>query len=613
MIVFLLLSPFVATCSEGYFKLIIPREGEIVIAKKPLVKVRFSLEIVPASLMVILDETDITQLIDISKNEFTYQSFQILPAGDHSITFFGTTKEGKEIQETYNFSTKHSQLFTEAYTEADLSSVGEACIKLHQESKNLPGAKLEGNINLNSIVSRENIFMNSSLSVRYFDQDIPVDPPLKKGFDIAGFYLNGEYRKNSSRMKMSLGDVQIRETSLTIDSLFQKGVLLTYSNGPFYFDVFSVTDPDTFNFSKDYITGLGGHSLFLNDKLSLRVAGASGRRAATFWSPAQSGDVFGLLLEIVPWEEKLKMELENAYTRFDADISDEFGKIEDKAFKFKISGMRERFYYEIFYDFIGEDFQSIGNQYLPKDEEGGGFNLEMNMEKYSIGLSLSRYQDNVENSPLFPTVESWDAAFNSSFNEMPNLPWGFSYQFTSQKDKIFPSDFNQITNSLLLNINYFKDLFQTSFQIGYNLMDDKTKADNDTYITNYFLNFSYLGSKISFFPSFCLDKSRDKLTDVTTDSFTTNLDITFSIFKGLNSNIRGSYTSGSSSDGMFNSQNTNVQLSFSYPLSQLLQGMMKPSLYLKGEYRSNEDKIAHLSTKDFGIFLGVEAQLTSSF
>jgi len=610
---FLFVSSFASFCSDGHFKLISPKEGETIIAKKPPVKARFSLEIVPESLMIILDRTDVTQLIKISENELVYEPFEVLPAGKHRITFFGKTEKGKDVQETYNFSTRHTPLFKEAYSKADLSSLGEACIKVHQEAQSLPGASLDTNMDLEGKAARENIHLDAAASLRYFNQDIPVELPLKKGFDIAGFSSNGEYEKNGSRIKLSLGDVQVSESSLTVDRLFQRGAFSRYSNSSFHFDVFSVTDTYPLDFSKDYTKGLAEEYSFSNNKASLRITAASGKRPPTLWSTAQSGNVFGLLLKIRPLEEKLKIEFENAYTKFDPDTSDEFGKMRDKSFKLKLSGTTERFHYETFYDFIGGDFQSIGNENLPKDKKGGGFNVEMNVEKSNLGLGLARYQDNVKNDSLFPTVVSWDGAFNYSFNGILNVPFGFGYQYNSQKNTSSPSELNQIANSFSIDISYLKDIFQTGFRIDYSLVDDKTEADNDTYITNYFLNLFYAGSKVSLFPFFCLNHTKDKISGITTNSFTTCLDITFPLPKGFNGYAGGSYITASSSDRMIDTQNTDVQLSISHPVPQLFQIMGESSLYLKGEYLKDEDRVAHLSSEDFHIFLGIGVNLTSSF
>jgi hypothetical protein len=67
--------------------------------------------------------------------------------------------------------------------------------------------------------------------------------------------------------------------------------------------------------------------------------------------------------------QKLATEAEFDISRFDPDTQDEFSSERDKAYRLKVGGAWDKYTYEALYEYMGPDYEVIGNQGLQKNRE----------------------------------------------------------------------------------------------------------------------------------------------------------------------------------------------------------------------------------------------------
>ena len=106
-----------------WVRLVTPAENAKVISKKPEIRVEFPEPLPVKTLIVMLDGTDITQLLAVSDKGFVYNPFMVLNAGSHSLSISVTDKEGRQLQKNYSFTTRHSVPFEEAYSSNEASVI----------------------------------------------------------------------------------------------------------------------------------------------------------------------------------------------------------------------------------------------------------------------------------------------------------------------------------------------------------------------------------------------------------------------------------------------------------------------------------------------------------
>src|SRR5690606_18285649 len=81
-----------------------PAAGSTVVAKKPDVGVASRVDYGPDSLRVILDDVDVTDLVDLEEGGLRYEPPHVLPGGPHVLTVRLRTRDGAELTRELRFS-----------------------------------------------------------------------------------------------------------------------------------------------------------------------------------------------------------------------------------------------------------------------------------------------------------------------------------------------------------------------------------------------------------------------------------------------------------------------------------------------------------------------------
>lgn len=603
-----------AEMQTEWIHIVTPVENTMVVGKKPEIRTEFLKPIGKDSLLVLLDGTDITQLIDLTEKGFTYNPFLVLPPGVHTLSISASGQEGVQFLKQVSFTTRHTNTFEEAYTSNDASVTYETIVTNPDEFPSTPDSRVEGNLRSDTRIREDGLEFTFNTNVRYFDQNRPA-PGLMKGLDVANWLFMGSYTKDDLRLHTEIGDIQVNETPYTVYSLARRGGLLTFRYDTVEISTFSVQSQQFFGLkgvgiegtAEDHILGISGGVKLFDNKLGFKTVYATGGEPQGSFGISttqgiKKGDVIGFVLSSDFFENKLRTEFEAGFSKFDPDTSDEFESRNDKAYKIKVGGGLDVYTYEAAYEYIGRDYAVVGNQMLQKDRQGVTFVNGLNLGYHVFSLNLSGYHDNVRNDELFPRIYNSMAILDYSFNKIPNLPIGINYQRSIQKSSREPSDAYELdlhTDTIAGRINYMAGKFSIGLQSSYSLQNDRTAPDNDTKTFTVTLTPSYTIPNVSFFPAFSFNQSRFPKQNLSTDTYTVNLDLRTKFFQERGAfDIGGTYNFIKANDGSTDNQTLNTSFRLAYLVKNFLKGYVNPMIALRGSYLRMIDDVYTSSTKE---------------
>ena len=619
-----------------WIKLLSPLTGATVIDKKILVKCTVTIPFSREGLVVILDDADVTAIIDISENGFEFKPIQILSPGQHNLKIALKTPENKEYRQEFSFTVRHSQMFEEIASTNDVSILYEGMTQRRTpkgRTDETPYSKIEGNITSNSKIREKGFEAALTTNIRYIDQSESVTPPTFKGFNVANYLLSLKYQTEKAQFLAETGDVQINETQNTI-GLSRRGVKFNAGYGDFKLSTFSVKaqqvsglrdfkDDSGFAFDPaDKIEGGSGEIDLFDKKTNFKVIYARGRDQGTSygsWSPGggKEGDITAFVFKTDFFSQKLTTEMEYDASNFDQDTSDTLPASRDKAYKVKIGGNAGGYNYEGLYEYFGTNFSSIGNTGVRKDTEGFALKGGGTLDVHTVNLSLSRYNDNVQNSPLLLKTYTYQGGIDYSFSKFKSLPMGFGYQATlleSKSEHARTLRKRVRTDNLTGKINFQKDPLNLGFNINYAHQNDYYVPTNDNTNVTFTLTPNYSSDKFSVTSSFSLNRLIYDFSHFVTDTYTANLGIRGNLYDNkVTYEVAYNFNKAMKSDDSTNIESTDINFRTGYLLAKQRFGLVNPTVGIRGNYSLSHELMGNIrSEKDF-IFLFFSANMPISF
>ncbi|MEF9437747.1 MAG: hypothetical protein L0922_02995 [Candidatus Mariimomonas ferrooxydans] len=280
-------------------------------------------------------------------------------------------------------------------------------------------------------------------------------------------------------------------------------------------------------------------------------------------------------------------------------------------------GVQQQIQYGVVYEYMGPDYEVVGNLGLPKDREGFTFNGGANFQIHAINLSFSRYNDNVKKDSLYPRFYTYQGMIDYSFNKFQSLPMGLSYQKSIVDSTIEPEFHVPIrmdTDMISTRVNYMKGPWNLGLQTGYSFQDDRTPDANDTTTTTYTFTSSYSLEHFSISPGFSFNRSKYRLQGSRTDTYTANLDIRGDALKGnLTYGFAGTYNRTKSSDGSTELDTVNTNFEVAYSIGKKLLDFLNPKVGIRGLYNKMNDSVYGTENDEFTLLLVLSTSMPFSF
>jgi len=638
-----------AQTSDSPIQLLMPQEGCMNIAKKAKIKCAIKTPYDQQKLLVLLDGTDISGILDITPDGFEYKATTLLASGDHTLSVTMTTQDGQELKREFKFSTCHSKAFDEVYSSNEITTIAEEKAVKSGDTLTTPSWKFESNLANESKVKMKEWEFLFRTNLRYFDQDLPVTPPPDKGFSLANYLFQARYSGKKINLLGETGDVVIEETPYTVTGLARRGGNLVFQSKDLNLQLrtFDVKSEQLFGFvggpgfgstPNDHIMGASADWGIVSDKLRFKTVYVKGGEEGNFLgtlttttttpesipygisstSNQRKGDVLGFLLTSDFLEKKFVTEAELDISRFDNDTADEFHKRRDMAYRLKAGGTIKDYTYEALYEYIGPDYEVVGNPGLIKDREGyalkGGGNF---FKIHQLNLSFSQYHDNVKTNDLYPRIYTTQGTLDYAFTRFESLPIVLSYQRGMLRSKNDPPDTNHTrmdTDTVTGNINYIKKPWDFGFQAGYSFQNDRTDMENDTTTVTYTFTPTYTLDYFSICPGFSYNRSMNHATRLYTDTYTGILDLRGDLIeKRLTYGLGGSYITLRASDRSSQTDTLSSNFSVSYLLFKNLWGFLNPSVGIRGLYNRMNDRVLHQITDEFALYLVLQTTMSLIF
>jgi len=476
--------------------------------------------------------------------------------------------------------------------------------------------KMDANLSNDTFIKEQKWEMRFNTNLRNLTQNQAVDSPLEKGVNLANYLLTGAYLGDQLQAYTEIGDVYVNETQNTIN-LSRRGGTFTVNHNDMKLKTFVVKTEEVFGFndgtgiggsSDEHIMGVSGKVGLFSDRISLKTIYAAGGEKGDSYSiytdgADKKGSVLGFLLSSNFFDDKLNTEAELDFSDYDADTTDEFSYEKDKAYKLGVNGLWSAYSYGAIYEFVGTEYQVIGNPFLQSDREGATVNFGANYDIHSTTLLLSKYNDNVDNDELYPQTDICQGQINYMFTKFSNLPLSLMYQrsqINSSDEPEYTPHMENTTDVISSTVNYMVGSWNFGFQAGYSNQNDKTPQDYDTDAVNYTVSSNYSSEYISISPSVSFNRSRCRPTSMRTDTTMATLDLRGSIWdQRITYECAGTFSRMETSDDTMKQDSYNTNFRIAYALAEQIWGLAKPSAGFMGYYNTTEDYVYNTRSHDF--------------
>jgi hypothetical protein len=603
-------SPSPDVSEEAIIQLLSPEPGKLIVAKKPvircLINTKFSIE----NLLVLLDGNDITGALDISSHGFTFRPVQVLYSGEHTLSVELQREDGLYVKKEFSFSTRHTEAFEEASFDNNVSLMYETVLKKPDELTYIPDSKIQANLSSNEVIKEEEWKVSFTTNLRFLDQNTPLSPPEEKGLTLSDYLFNISYNKYPFEISSDIGHIQINETQNTIQYLARRGGRIKIRYKDFVVHTFVVNSAEVVGFrggmgiegtTDDHIMGASVEQGFSDNRIKLKmlyVAGGEKGSSLGIYTLGgnKKGEVWGGVISTDFFDNKLTVEAEVDFSEFDPDASDEFPAESDIAYRINIRGYIGVYNYNLIYEYMGPNYEVIGNPQLQKDRRGFSLNGGMSFKQHhSLNVSCSLYHDNVKKNELYPVIYTLQGGVNYSFSGISNLPITLGYQrsiiySTKEPDPLY--EVQTDTDTFSANVSYTKNMWNFTLQINHSIQNDKTVTDNDSTTTTYTFIPSYYGDNFSISTNFSFNRSTYLQTSMRIDTYTLNLDLRGKAYhQRISYELAGTYNYSRASDGSSEQYTLNTNFRTSCLLAKNLWGYLNPSVGVRGEYRKMHDMV----------------------
>jgi len=611
--------------------LIEPAEGSTVMSKKPRIRFFIPVDFAYQELIVLLDGIDVTNILNKKGEEFVLRPVGILSSGPHNLQVIVYTNDGNQHMKEAVFNTRHSEMFEEAYSNNGVGVSYRYRVEETDNVTNVPQYQLNTDLNSVTRIKEGNFDSTLNFNMRYLNQDMPIDPPEER-FNLANYHFESNYVQNDILFHTEIGDVNIDESSKTVQGLSRRGGVFSTEYNGYSLNAFSVRSDEVFGFYggtgiggsiNDHIIGgsIGGR--FFSDRLSLKAIYAKGGdegqsynefTAETVDSQTE-GNVYGFVLCAELFDGLANIEAEYASSDYDPDTSDEFSSDRDKAYRVSISGYYDVFSWGLLYDYTGSDFQVVGS-YEDGDLETIQMNGAANFDINSFDVSLTQYTDNVEEDDLFAQNITTDIALNYLFTKFENITISAGYNRSAQETDNEPTPTDRVkmnTDTYSGNICYNFWKMALTLDASHSYQDDKVDV-YDTNTRTYTITPALSFDHVRLGPSFSYNKNEDKSKDIDTDTYTVAFSLDGDTFwENIIYNAYGSFDRTSTSDGLLDMRTFDTNFSVDYCIPGRLWVFEQSTVELEGRYHWTNDEIVNDKDHERVIFLKFSTAFTISF
>lgn len=608
--------------------LVSPAENGTVVTRKPTIRGRFLREIDPESVVIYVDGTDYTAVAERSATGFEVTAPLPLPSGGHQVAVMARGKDGEALSYAASFTSRHTAAFDEIGSNNRLTATYDAILSEPSSlDRGTSDWKVEANLTSSSVLRSGPWKISLDGVGRYKDQELEIAAPERRGMDLVSYTAKAGYERNGIKAEAAAGDVLVEETPYTLTGLGRKGVTFTGDAGVFAFDLFSVRGDTVYatrgGLSADggtdrHIRGGSGTIRLFSNRLAVKTVYVDGGEPMSSYNLSTAGgkrgDVLGFRVTSDFFSGRFQTDFEIDFSEFHPDtLLPGDRPLNDHAFRAGVNGTAGIFTYDALFEYVGRDYEVVGNQGLAKNREGGKAGGTVNLGTQSIDLHVSRYNDNVKDDPLLPVNVSWEANLLYGLNRWPTLPISVGYRFGRQDSDDIPGTpqktLDKVTHDVNGTVSYTAGIVATSLSGGYSKVDDRTQAGADTSTWNVRLAPAANWPTLSLTPSGAYTETR--VGSLRTETTTLGFDGRSQFFQArVTAEVGGAWVLTRTSDRSQDSRTVNGTFRLAYNPGAFLSGHFVPSVAFRGVYDRLDDRVNPASDRDdWTLFLTLTAEI----
>ncbi|MBI2882970.1 MAG: hypothetical protein HYY11_03525 [Candidatus Methylomirabilis oxyfera] len=579
--------------------------------------------------MIAVDGTDVTSQVARRPGRLTYRPASGLTPGPHTVTLTfpdPDSGEGEPIQ--WSFTIRDYSALEEGSLDLEGSLTYEQAAKRLQGTD--PHWNLNGNVKITGRASERGVVATLDGNLRYIDAEGPGPPgpgqTPRNNFDLADFLLT----LSKDPHKLQLGDVQVAESFLSTGFAFpRRGGLLSVELFGAELHLFQVRSDSIIGF--DHGLGIGdpdrrvqGASIardLLPDKaLRMKVTYLDGENASPgafnigSAEGGQRGDLLSVLASSSLFGQRLRGEGEAAFSRFDVNTADEFGRRGDSGVRVKVDGtLWETLNLGAEYQRMGLNFQSIANPNFVRDREGitTSANTRWGPTQYTLGFSQAH--DNVRDDPLLPRIRqrTYSAAWGLQVPDYPSLT--LNYNRSEQASAREPAGFDRldtVTDLFGAGLTYSQPTWSANLNGSYSLQDNRNgTVPPDSTTWNATTGLSYRPTpRLNLAPSFGFTRSHDRLANVTASTYLPTVTANVALIPDLLTfDTQASFTRTVADDESIRSNSFTGIFRLSLSLERFLLNYGKQTVSLRFNYNRFDDEFSSLNSRQqWGLFVIID-------
>ena len=623
-------APLLADAPEFLLSTRSPLSGSVIIDKRPILDCSVETEVSRDSVLVILDGTDVTALLEWQEGGFSYRPPVVLSSGRHVLQIV-VTGDAAPSERSFGFESRHSDTYKTQQTDIDLS--GEYAFAAVQSDTHATRSEFNAAL---GIASR---FETQSWEHTFTSHLSYADPVLGEGggsekIVLNDFLFRSFYSGEQLGALLEIGDVTVDASETTLSAFSRRGMKLDLQYGGWTLNTFSVLGDTTYDFDEglgagtDASENVYGGSLayaFLGGRAQVKLVYAEGGMHGNGFGTAsesllQEGNVAGILARADLIGGALSVEAEWDRAEFDADTGDALGPERDDAYHIGVSGAYGLLQYRVYQAFVGARYTPIGNPSLVNDKSGFGADAGLYGDAHSLNLSLSRFSDNTDDDPLVATVRTETGSLGYTYFGLPQWLFSLNYARTQQQSEDIPDGtarFETLQEDFGGSLQWSRQAWSYAFSLRYGTLNDRTAQGGDEESFDLSFSPSYSpGSRFvsSIAPTLGYLREKQPAADVASETYSLNLSIAgtlgtdrlcYSLYGTAQHKVYGNATPDETA--------YNASARLEYRFASPTYWMRPPSAGIKADFRQTDGQSAEGTERVYALRLFVNLPLTYSF
>ncbi|MCF8028910.1 MAG: hypothetical protein K9K81_11140 [Desulfobacteraceae bacterium] len=596
---------------------IVPEKDAELDQTRPRIRIAFEdvqTRVDTGSIRLAVDGRDVTRLSKITKEAVTYQPESGLSRGRHTITMHMADISGNRIEpNSWVFYVAKSGYIDDA--RAAVEWHGEARRKiLESEDNPEPAWKVQSRARLDSRLESGNFQASAEADAWYTEEEGPG--PQGDTFDLARFLARAEYGEQLA----AVGDVTVEGTGLISRSIARRGGRVEMNAAGVRAEGFALRSNAVTGFehglgigdSDQQMVGGSVEKEFIRDQgLKLRAGYITGKNRdpddynAASLEAGTEGSMLSLALESRILDGKLAVAAEYCDTRFDSDVSDQYGQESDHAWSARISGRGGTYDWQAGYTYLGPDFQNIANPTGANNREEYSASGGLRALSSAFRISLFHNRDNAEEDPLMPMIENAGGTLSWSLARSGWPAAYVNYTVNDQQSDQEPTGYDPIENqtqTIGCGFSVFGD--DWSLSPGYTFTafnDEAAAADNDSRTHTATLSGSLNPiDNLSINPSLSYTRFDTDAADHVTETYQATLGGVSRFFENrLNVNTTLSILDNQTDDDSIHNTTFSGILQVNWHIGRFITENSRQTFSVRGRYGRTQDHVNDDITRQY--------------